>query len=286
MGRTVVVTDSVSCLPPELLSLYSIYVVPLLIIHDGRSYRDGIDISPTEVYRIMRKKGVLPTTSVPSPADILGTYLEASEKGESILCITVTGLQSKVYDTALLAKEMAKTELPGTTIEVMDSRAVAGALGFIVLAAAQAAHAGGSLDEVREAAESMVPRVNTVFALDTLYYLARTGRIGRAAAWAGVLLDMKPVVEHPPTVGETIPVARPRTKSKAVSLLLKIMAERVGDSPVHAVVHHGDDLEAAERLRDRVASQFNCVDLYLSDFPPAMGVHAGPGLLGISFYAE
>lgn len=286
MGRTVVVTDSVSCLPPELLSLYSIYVVPLLIIHDGRSYRDGIDISPTEVYRIMRKKGVLPTTSVPSPADILGTYLEASEKGESILCITVTGLQSKVYDTALLAREMAKTELPGTTIEVMDSRAVAGALGFIVLAAAQAAHAGGSLDEVREAAESMVPRVNTVFALDTLYYLARTGRIGRAAAWAGVLLDMKPVVEHPPTVGETIPVARPRTKSKAVSLLLKIMAERVGDSPVHAIVHHGDELEEAERFRDRVASQFNCVQLYLSDFPPAMGVHAGPGLLGVSFYAE
>ena len=127
MGRTVVVTDSVSCLPPELLSLYSIYVVPLLIIHDGRSYRDGIDISPTEVYRIMRKKGVLPTTSVPSPADILGTYLEASEKGESILCITVTGLQSKVYDTAL-GLEGHKTTRAGDPRKNAQGQALAGAL--------------------------------------------------------------------------------------------------------------------------------------------------------------
>lgn len=285
MGRTVVVTDSVSCLPPELVSRYGIYVVPLLIIHEGRSYRDGIDISPTEVYRIMRKKGALPTTSVPSPGDVLDTYRQASTQGDSILCITVTGLQSKVFDTALLASEMAKAELPDTTIEVMDSRAVAGALGFIVLAAASVADEGGSLVDAREAARAMMPRVNSVFVLDTLYYLARTGRIGRAAAWAGSVLDMKPVVEHSTSVGETTPVARPRTKSKALARLVEIVAERVDDSPVHAIVHHGDELEEAERLRERVASQFNCVELYLGDFPPAMGVHAGPGLLGVSFYA-
>ncbi len=286
MDKVAVVTDSVCCIPPELLKQYDIWVVPLLIIHEGRSYRDGIDMSPTEVYRIMRKKEALPTTSIPSPGDILEAYRQLSEKVESILCITVTGLQSKMFDTALLARDMAKVEFPKTTIEVMDSRAVAGALGFIVLAAAKAAKEGASLAEAVEAAQNMKLRVNSIFMLDTLYYLARTGRIAKASAWAGALLDMKPVVEHSTAIGETTPVARPRTKSKAVRRMLEIMAERVGDSPVHIMVHHGDELEEAEKLKAQIASQFNCVEIYITDFTPAMGVHAGPGLLAISFYAE
>ena len=285
MDSVAVVTDSACCIPPELVAEHRICVIPLLIIHDGVSYRDGIDMSPTEVYRIMRKKNTIPTTSIPSPGDILETYRRLSERAESILCITVTGLQSQMFDTALLAKEMAKQELPAVSIEVMDSRAVAGALGFIVLAAAKAAQAGASLAETIEAAQNMKPRVNSVFMLDTLYYLAKTGRIGRASAWAGGLLDMKPVVEHSTAIGETTPVARPRTRSKALGRMLEIMSERVGDSPAHVMVHHGDELEEAERLKAEIAARFNCVELHVTDFTPAMGVHAGPGLLAISFYS-
>jgi DegV family protein with EDD domain len=282
MNKVAIVTDSTCCLPQELVREYDICVVPISINYEGKSYRDGIDISPNEVYRIMRKREALPTTSVPSPGDFLETYRQLSSKAESILCITVTGLQSKMFDTALLAKE----ETPNTAIEVLDSRAVAGSLGFIVLAAAKAAREGASLTQAAEAARSMIPRVNSIFMLDTLFYLARTGRIGRASAWAGALLDMKPIVEHSTAIGETTPVARPRTKSKAVRRLLEIMAQRVGDSPVHVNVHHGDELEEGEKLKAQIASQFNCVELYLTDFTPAMGVHAGPGLLAISFYAE
>jgi len=285
MDSVAVVTDSACCIPPELVTQHHIRVIPLLIIHEGISYRDGIDMSPTEVYRIMRKKNTVPTTSIPSPGDILETYRRLSEQAESILCITVTGLQSQMFDTALLAKEMAKQELPGVSIEVMDSRAVAGALGFIVLAAAKAAQAGASLAETIEAAQKMKPRVNSIFMLDTLYYLAKTGRIGRASAWAGGLLDMKPIVEHSTAIGETTPVARPRTRSKALGRMLEIMAERVGDSPAHVMVHHGDELEEAERLRAEIAARFNCVELHITDFTPAMGVHAGPGLLAVSFYS-
>lgn len=286
MDRVAVATDSTCCLPQELVSKYDIAIIPLLIIHEDRSYRDGIDMSPTEVYRIMRKKEALPTTSIPSPGEILETYHQLSKKAESILCITVTGLQSKMFDTALLAKEMAKAELPNTTIEVMDSRAVAGALGFIVLAAAKAVQEGASLVQTAEAAQNMKLRVNSIFMLDTLYYLARTGRIAKASAWAGALLDIKPIVEHSTAIGETTPVARPRTKSKALRHMLEIMTERVGDSSVHVIVHHGDELEEGEKLKAQIASQFNCVELYLTDFTPVMGVHAGPGLLAISFYTD
>ena len=285
MDRVAVVADSVCCIPSELVKELDICVIPLLIIHEGKSYRDGVDMSPTEVYRLMRKRNVLPTTSIPSPGDIIDTYRRVSRKADSILCITVTGLQSKMYDSALLAKEMAGEELAQTTIEVMDSRAVAGAMGFIVLAAARAAQQGASLADVMAAAESMKSRVSSLFMLDTLYYLARTGRIAKAAAWAGAVLDMKPVVEHSTAIGETTPVARPRTKSKALGRMLDIMSDRIGDAPAHVMVHHGDELEEAEKLKSRIADRFNCVELYVTDFTPAMGVHAGPGLLAVSFYA-
>jgi DegV family protein with EDD domain len=128
--------------------------------------------------------------------------------------------------------------------------------------------------------------VNFLAMLDTLFYLARTGRIGRAAAWAGSLLDVKPIVEHSPSIGETTPLARPRTKPKAVEHMLNTMARRVGDSTVHVMVHHADELEEGEKLKAEIGSRFSCAELHLTEFTPVMGVHAGPGLLAISFYAD
>ena len=132
----------------------------------------------------------------------------------------------------------------------------------------------------------MMGKVNFVAMLDTLYYLARLGRIGRAVAWAGSLLDMKPVLEHNPAVGETMPVARPRTKRRAVERMLRIMTERIGDSRVHVMVQHADELEEAKRLAADIESRFKCVEMSITEFAPVMGVHCGPGLLAIGFYAD
>jgi len=286
MKKVAIMTDSTCCLPPERVSKYDICIVPILILHEGKAYRDGIDLSPGEVYRIMRRREKLPTTSTPSAGGFLDAYRQLSQKAEAILCITVTARQSKIFDTALVAKDMAREELPNTAIEVLDSRAVSGALGFIVLEAARAASQGAGLAEAAQVARSMMPRVDFVAMLDTLYYLARTGRIGRASAWAGSLLDVKPIVGHSTSVGETTPVERPRTKAKAVRRLLEIMAERVGDSTVHVLVHHADELEEGEKLKAEISSRFDCAEIYLTEFTPAMGVHAGPGVLAISFYIE
>jgi len=286
MRKVAVIADSTCCLPSELVEKYGIFLVPIFIIYKGNSYRDGIDMSPGEVYTIMRRRKDLPTTSTPSAGDFLNVYRQLSQEAESILCITLTSLQSKTFEAAVLAKEKAKEVIPDTAIEVVDSRAVAGALGFVVLEAARVASQGADLPQVATAARSMIGRVNLLAMVDTLYYLARTGRIARAAAWAGAVLNMKPVVEHSTSIGETTPVARPRTMAKAVKLMLELMAERVGDSTVHVIVHHADELEEGEKLKAEVGSRFSCAELYLTEFTPGMGVHAGPGILGISFYHD
>ena len=286
MKKVAIVTDSVCCLPPEVVAKHSITVVPLLISFRGMTHRDGVDITPGEVYRIMRKDEDLPTTSIPSPGDFVKAYTSVSQQAESILCITLTSLQSKMYETATVAKEMAAESIPRTTIEVLDSRAVAGALGFIVLEAARAADQGASLDEVRAVAQKMMGKVNALFMVDTLHFLARTGRIGRAAAWAGAVLNVKPVVEHSTAVGETAPFARPRSKAKAVDLMLQTMAERVGNSTAHVLVHHADELDEGEKLKSEIGRRFKCAELYLTEFTPAMGVHAGPGVLAVAFWKE
>jgi len=286
MRKVAVITDSTCCLPSELVKKYDIRLVPIFVVYKGNSYRDGVDISPGEVYKIMRRRKDLPTTSIPSAGDFLEAYRQLSQEAESILCITLTGLQSKAFEAAALAKEKAQEVIPDTAIEVVDSRAVAGALGFVVLEAARVASQGADLPQVASAARSMIGKVSHVAMLDTLYYLARTGRIARAAAWAGAVLNMKPVVEHSTSVGETTPVARPRTKAKAIRVMLELMAERVGDYTVHVIAHHADELEEGEKLKAEIASRFSCAELYLTEFTPGMGVHAGPGVLAISFYAD
>lgn len=286
MRKVAVVADSTCCLPQEIVDKYDIRIVPLEIIYDGKSYRDGIDITPNEVYKIMRRKEDLPTTSTASAGDFLTAYRQLSQKAENVLCVTLTSLQSKTFEAALAAKEIAKEELPGTTVEVFDSRSVAAALGFIVREAARVASRGAELADTIEAAHKMMGKVNFVAMLDTLYYLARLGRIGRAAAWAGSLLDMKPILEHNPSVGETMPVARPRTRKKAIERMLQIMADRTGSSPVHVMVQHADELEAAKSLAVDIESRFNCAEMLITEFAPVMGVHTGPGLLAIGFYVD
>ena len=286
MKKVAILTDSTCCLPRELVEKYDIGLAPILIVYEGKSYRDGIDMSPSKVYKIMRKRKNLPTTSTPSPGDFLDAYHRLSQKAESILCITVTGLQSKIFDAALLAKEMAKDTVPNTAIEVIDSRAVAGALGFIALEAARIASQGAELAQTVKTVQGMIGKVNFLAMLDTLFYLARTGRIARAAAWAGSLLSLKPILEHSPSIGETTPVERPRTKAKAIKRIQQIMAQKIGDSRVHVMVHHADEFEEGEKLKAEIGSRFNCAELYLTEFTPGMGVHTGPGLLAVAFYVD
>ena len=284
--NVVIIAESTCCLPGQLVEKYKIRIMPLMINFAGKSYQDGVDITPGEVYQIMRKKEELPTTSTLSPGDFLQAFEDAGRYTDSILCITLTSLQSKTYEAALLARELAQEKMADVEVEVFDSRSVSGALGMIVLETARAADSGLPLSGVIARAREIQEKVNFLAMVDTLYYLARTGRIGYAAHWFGALLQLKPILEHSPAVGITTPFARPRTRAKAVEKMLQTMHERIGTKPVHVMVHHADEVEECQRLKERIASEFDCREIYMTEFSPIMGVHAGPGVLAIAFYTD
>ena len=285
MAKVGIVTDTIACLPRELVEEYGIKIVPINIIFEDKVYRDEVDITPSEVYRLLKQTDSLPTTSAPSPSAFLEVYRELSQSAENILCLSLPPELTMVLQSATLAKEMAKEELPDMPIEVVDCRTAAGAQGLIVLAAARAAAAGKGLDEVIQVVQDMIPRVHLIVMLDTLYYLAKGGRIPTAAAWAGSLLKVKPFVTV--SQGKVRLVTAVRTKRRGVERLLEMMGQRTeANSPIHVIVLHADALDEAEDLKQRVASEFDCAEIYVKDFTPVMGIHTGPGLLGLAFYAE
>jgi len=285
MDKVAIVTDSSACLPRELAERFGISVVPIDLIFEGRVYRNGLDAAPSEFYSLLQRSKKLPTTSAPSAGTYLELYRELSKKARGILCITIPPRISAMFEAARLARQMVRGIDPDIEINVLDSGTAAMAQGFVVLAAAEAAAAGKNLEQVTREARRVTSQVNLVAMLDTLYYLAKGGRIPKVAAWAGSLLSVKPIMQI--SQGEVGLLEKARTKPRAVERLLDIMGERIpSGEPVHAAVLHTNVPEEAERLKERVASRFNCVELYVTEFTPVMGAHLGPGLLGLAFYHE
>ena len=189
-----------------------------------------------------------------------------------------------MFDSALVAMEMAKTAQPNLVIEVLEGTTAAAGQGLVALAAARAAASGRNLNEVMETAKNIMYRVNLLATLDTLHYLVKGGRVPQAAALVNSLLKIKPIftLNH----GDAHTVALPRTIPSAIKRMLKIMEQKVvKGQPLHVAVMHADALDKAVALRNRIASQFNCTELFITEFTPVMGVHTGPGLLGIAFYS-
>jgi DegV family protein with EDD domain len=284
MTQVKVVADSSVCLPKELIEKYGILLVPEKIIFGDTVYRDGLELDPREFYTLLQQAKELPTTSAPSPEDFAEAYRKAIQEADSIACILVTsGFSSMGLKAALIARE----SFPEVPIEVFDSRTAVGAYGFIVLAAARAVAEGKPLTEVIKAAEDMQKRVNIIATLDTLKYLEKGGRIGKAACWAGSLLSIKPIIEVPTSTGVLEPIARVRTRQHALEHLLEIMGERVGrEQLVHVSIDHAIVPDDAAWLKAQVLRRFNCAEVYITDWTPVAGVHCGPGVIGVSFYAS
>ena len=280
MREVVVVTDTTATIPEELLEALDIRVVPLILNLGGRSYQDGVDITPEVFYNLMRTSEELPKTSSPSIGEFVRVYAAAGKDAASILSIHLPANLSAIYTTALKASEL----VDGPHIQVIDSRTVSMAQGFIVLEAARKAAQGASLAEVVERAREIAGRVKIYVMLDTLEYLHRGGRIGDAAALLGGLLQIKPVVYV--LDGQVKPLAKPRTREKGMECMLNEMEKEVGSQPVHAAIVQADAMEEAIVLKQQVAERFDCRELYLTEFTPVMGAHSGPGILGVAFYVE
>jgi DegV family protein with EDD domain len=281
MSRVAVVTDSSACVPQEVVRKYGVHILPLILIFEDRSYRDGVDITSREFYELLQRAKRLPTTSSPSPGEYLEKFRVLSKEANSILCITLPPHLGMAYNSAIKAREMAKESIPEVSISVFPSKGPALAQGFIAQAAASAAALGKDLAEVTEAARDMMGRVNAICMLDTLYYLAKGGRIPKAAAWAGSLFKIKPILDATEDVRL---LERCRTRKRAVQRLLEVMRQRTEGKAICVNLMHANVPEEAQRIKADILRQFHCLEFYITDFTPVIGAHTGPGSIGLSFY--
>ncbi|MER5306464.1 DegV family protein [Streptomyces sp. NPDC002773] len=276
MSRHVaIVTDSTAYLPRQVRERHAITAVPLTVVIGDRALEEGTEISARALVEALQKKRSV-TTSRPSPEIFAEAYRAAAEAGaRGVVSLHLSAEVSGTYDAAVLAAKDAPVP-----VRVVDTRMMGMALGFCVLAAAQAAEAGGSLDEAVAAAEKRAAGTSAYFYVDTLDHLRRGGRIGAAQALLGSAFAVKPLLE---LGGGRIELReKVRTASKAIARLEEIAVERAGSGAVDIAVHHLSAPERAaalaERLEERVPGM---VDLQVSEVGAVIGAHTGPGLLAV-----
>lgn len=268
-----IVTDSTSDVSKELAEEHGITVVPLTIAFGSESYRDGIDISADEFYARLQVAKALPTTSQPAPAMFQDAYEHLTTRGD----VVSVHLSHKFSGTIDAARAAARAIAPDK-ISVVDSTSVSMGLGMCALAAARVAKAGGTREACVAAAESVGARLRIAVAFETLEYLRRGGRIGRARAFLGGLLKLKPIL----TVkdGEAHPVTRVRSRAKALDELFALCPQ--GHRIEEIAILNTTTPDDAAALAARVRAACPYVPLHLGRFGPVLGVHGGPGMLGIA----
>jgi DegV family protein with EDD domain len=280
-----IITDSSAHLPPEERRKHDIGVIPLKAIFGTTEYRDEVDLTNEQFYAMLPKAKEHPTTSQPSAGEFEEVYRPLLEAGREIVSIHLPSKLSGTYASACAAKmELENQFKKALPLTIVDTPWLSMALGLLCIAAAQAAEAGKSRDEIAAAVNAIIPRLNLIFVLDTLEYLRRGGRIGGARAMAGTLLNVKPLLEI--KSGQVEPLEQPRSRAKAVKRLLEILEERSDHKPLHVGVLHAQALDEAAMLEKQVRARFECKEFYTTEIGPVIGVHTGPNAVGLAFYTD
>lgn len=267
-----IVTDSVADLPSQVVKELGITTIPILIRWGEELYRDGIDLTPEQFYERLKRSKIPPTTSVPSPGTFAEAYDKLAEETNEILAIIVTSRLSGTYNVALQSIGLMKRQC---RVEVIDSKCGAMAEGFVVMKAAKAAQLGASLDEVIEVVRRNIPRADFLATFDTLEYLKRGGRIGKAQAFLGSILRVHPIVTLRDGVIE--PAGRTRSRAKAIDRLCEFA---MSYSHIEEIaIEEATTPDEAERIAERLDAKFPKERIYRSKPSPVIGAHTGPGFL-------
>src|ERR1051326_5106397 len=276
MSRVAIVTDSTADMPPQLASARSISVVPLTLNFDGRSLLDGVDITPGEFYRKLPAAATHPTTSQPSPGRFAETYTELLANHDAIVSIHISEKLSGTYDSAKQGAELTDPQ----RVHVVDSQLVSMSLGLVVLGAAVLAADGAEPEAIIARVESMRPLVQTYFSVATLEFLRRGGRIGRASAMLGSVLQVKPVLCV--RDGVVTPLERVRTFDRALNRIVELARAVDRGKGICAVVGHA----SAEADAERVGRELEPIadTLMIQPLGPVVGAHSGPGAVGVGCY--
>lgn len=281
--KIALITDSTCDIPKPFLSLYEIQVVPLSIIWGEEQFRDGVDLSAEDFYQRLEKDPILPTTSQPTPQEMVRVYKNAQQGGaEQILIITISSAMCGTFQSAKMAAE--QVDIP---VHVLDSKANSMSLGWQVLAAARARDEGGSLEDMVKAADKARSTMVYIITLDTLEYLHKGGRIGGASHFIGNLLNLKPQISVDHKTGTVAGGRRSRTRKRALADLFDDFFSTVDSSrPLRVAVLHNAAQAEAEGLAEKIKSAVNPREILISIVSPVLGVHTGPKAVAICGYSE
>ncbi|AKG53862.1 DegV family protein [Dehalogenimonas sp. WBC-2] len=271
-----IITDSTSDLTPALAKEFDISVVPLTVSFGRESFLDRVDISTDEFYHRLSTQDIFPTTTQPSPNAFLNVFKKLSRETDEILVITISKRLSGTFDSALSSVPLL--EKPGCRIEVVNSGTTAAALGLLVIWASKQATSGMPLDELKKAVEDRAPDSKPVMAFDTLKYLAKGGRIGRAQGLAGSLLSIKPVL----TIrdGEVAPLTRVRSMAGGIDVLYNFAASHKNIDEM--AVEHATTPDLADALVERLGAIYPQEKIYRTTVSPVLGAYMGPSVLSVS----
>ncbi|TMC81761.1 MAG: DegV family protein [Chloroflexi bacterium] len=274
--KVAIVTDSTSDLPSQLARTRSITIVPLTLHFDGRSLLDGVDIKPSEFYRKLPNATMHPTTSQPAPGQFAEVYGELLTNHDAVVSVHISEKLSGTYASAVQGADMTDPK----RVHVVDSELVSMSLGLLTLAASELAARGASAESVVERISAMRDQVQTYFSVATLEFLRRGGRIGRANALLGSVLQVKPVLCI--RDGLVTPLERVRTFDRALNRVIDLAREVDRGKGLCVVVGHAD----AEQDAERVARELEPVaeTLMIQPLGPVVGAHAGPGVVGVGCY--
>lgn len=278
MSKVALITDSTGNLPDHFIREYSITVVPQVLIWGEETFEDGVDIQPSEFYERLKIAKQMPSTSQVTPKSFLKAYQEHLEKGEQILCVLISEKLSGTIASAVQAKQSYEN----SPIEIVDSKTTSLAMGFVVLKTAEAIKQGANLKEAKEIAEQASNHVGVVFAVDTLEFLHRGGRIGSGSRFLGTALNIKPILEV--RDGQVEAVERVRTRAKSLARLVELAEHGInGTQPVRLAVLHADAHDEAVQLLEQATARIPSSQAFLSEVSPVIGTHAGPGTVGLAW---
>lgn len=281
MSKIAIVTDSSPYIPDHIIKENNIHVVPLVVIWGEEIFHDGVDISPVEFYERLKTDKVLPSTSQPTVADFEVVFRSLHQEGYEILAILISEALSGTVSSATQAKKL----LPEATIEIVNSKTLAMALGFHVLAAAKAANKGASLAECKRLAEDAQDRSGVIFVVDTLEFLHRGGRLGAASRYLGSLLSVKPILAIED--GLIVSIDKVRTQKKALERIVDLIEERTkGHKDIRLATLHANNPDTAQFILDEASSRLSPVEKVFSEISPAIGTHAGPGAVGLAYLVD